>query len=336
MYLILGLQSPIRWFSTFMVATWYTSLIPSYCQYIRETNAMKITGDRTACPPWLLNASLKRGWTFVSADYRVLPESTGVDTIEDLCSAYAWIANELNVEFPNLADTSRIIVAGSSGGGYCATVGGVQFQEPKPKAVLAIYPMSDPASGRWAISGKPLPDMPVGDAAPTLAEIEKRRSDQEISFGEPLPRDRVMSKHVRFPYLQYIVQEGLYLDYLSGVKGLGKKIAEEGVEKAVPKELHQIFPVDFGITQGYPSTIVVHGTADRAVDVGEGEKLVKRLESVGGVKVKYYAVEGEDHAFDRTLFECEDETEDREESTVILGNCMKTLDSYVAQHRSSI
>lgn len=90
---------------------------------------------------------LKRGWTFVSADYRVLPESFGLDVIQDLCSAYAWIADELKVKFPDLADTSRIVVAGSSGGGYCATLGGAQFQNPKPKVVLAIYSMSDPASG---------------------------------------------------------------------------------------------------------------------------------------------------------------------------------------------
>lgn len=265
----------------------------------------------------------------------MLPESTGVNTIQDLCSAYAWVANELNAKFLDLADTSRIIVAGSSGGGYCATVGGVEFHNPKPKAVLAIYPMSDPASGRWAIKGKPMPDVPVGEAGPTLAEIERRRSDGEVSFGEALRRDRDTSKMMRFPYLRYIVQEGLYLDYLSGVKGLGTKIAEEGVEKAVPKELHQIFPVDFGITKEFPKTVIVHGTADRAVDVGEGEKLAQRLQSVGA-KVKYYPVEGKDHAFDRALYECEDESEEREESTVILAHCMKTLDIYVAQHRSSI
>lgn len=194
--------------------------------------------------------------------------------------------------------------------------------------MLAIYPMADPASGRWAIKGKPLPDVPVGDAAPVLAEIEKRRSNGEVSFGEPLPRDLVMTKHARWPYLRYIVQEGLYVDYLSGVKGLGTKIAEEGVEKAVPKNLRQIFPIDFGITREFPDTVVVHGKADRAVDVGEGERLTEKLQSVGA-KVKFYPVEGTDHAFDRMLFECEGETEDREESTVVLANCMKTLDSYL-------
>lgn len=214
-------------------------------------------------------------------------------------------------------------------------MGGVEFQNPKPKAVLAIYPMSDPASGRWAIKGKPLPGVPVGDAGPTLAEIGKRRSDGEVSFGEPLPRGRDTSKTMRFPYVRYIVQEGLFVDYLSGVKGLATKIAEEGVQEAVPKELHQIFPVDFGITKEFPDTVVVHGTADRMVNVGEGEKLAQRLQSAGA-KVKYYPVEGKGHAFDLALYECEDESEEREESTVILANCMKTLDSYVALQRSSI
>ena len=189
--------------------------------------------------------------------------------------------------------------------------------------------MADPASGRWAVKGKPLPGQPLGDAAPTLAEIEKRRSDGEVSFGEPLPLDRDLSKLARLPYLRFIVQEGLYVDFLSGVKGLGTKIAEEGIEKAVPKELYQIFPVDFGITQQFPPAVVVHGTADRSVDVGESTKLVERLQSVGA-KVKYYAVEGKDHAFDVASFECEDETEDREASTVVLAKSLKTLDSYVA------
>ncbi|MCJ1380427.1 hypothetical protein MMC17_003530 [Xylographa soralifera] len=286
-----------------------------------------ISGSRGAVRPWLLKATLRRHWTFVSADYRVLPESTGHDLLADLRSAYAWVATELNTHFPNLVDPSRLIVAGSSGGGYCAVLGGAQFHDPVPKAVWALYPVVDPAAERWITPGIPLPDVKVEDAGPTLKEIEERRSNGEVSFGETFPKDGDMSRHKRYPYLRFILQEGLFADYVTGVKGFGDRVRKEGRGKVITEEMYELFPLDFGITREYPPLVVVHGTKDRGVSVEESEKLVERVQAVGGT-VDYFAVEGRDHTFDFTVEDCE-EGEGRDAGAQALEGSLKALDGYV-------
>ncbi|MCJ1398428.1 hypothetical protein MMC11_001626 [Xylographa trunciseda] len=285
-----------------------------------------ITGNREAYRPWCLKAVLRRKWTFVTADYRVLPESTGHDLFADLRSAYDWVASELNNHFPNLVDPSRLIVAGSSGGGYCAVLAG-QFRDPVPKAVWATYPMVDPVAERWITPGTPLPDVPVGDAGPTLKEIEERRASGEISLGEPFPKDGDMSKHKRYPYLRYILQEGLYADFVTGVQGFGERVRKEGREKLITKEMQELFPLDFGITKDYPPLVVVHGTKDRGVSVEESERLVEKVKAVGG-RVDYFAVEGKDHGFDFVVQDCEEEA-GKDEGARALDECLKALDRYV-------
>jgi len=48
-------------------------------------------GDRSdvSFPQWLARASREKGWTVVSADYRLLPESTIDDVLSDIKDA--WI-----------------------------------------------------------------------------------------------------------------------------------------------------------------------------------------------------------------------------------------------------
>lgn len=107
-----------------MVPWWLPCKWPLYhftYQLFTYIDTRQITGDRTAIPTWLLNATLRRNWLLVSADYRVLPESTAFSTVEDIKSAYNWVTNSLNALFPAAeADLVRVIVAGSSAGGWCS------------------------------------------------------------------------------------------------------------------------------------------------------------------------------------------------------------------------
>ena len=225
-------------------------------------------------------------------------------------------------------------MAGSSGGGYCAVLGGAQFRDPVPKAVWAIYPIVDPAAERWITPGIPLPDTKVEDAGPALKEIEERRAKGEVSFGETFPKDWDMSKHKRYPYLRFILQEGLFADYVTGVMGFGERVRKEGREKVITKEMQELFPLEFGITKEYPPLVVVHGTADRGVSVQESEWLVDRIRAVGG-KVEYFAVEGRDHAFDFKVEDCE-EGEGRDEGARALKGCLKALDEYLGEGVKSL
>ena len=191
----------------------------------------------------------------------------------------------------------------------------------------ALYPIVDPAAERWITPGIPLPDVKVEDAGPTLKEIEERRANGEVSFGEAFPKGHGMSTHKRYPYLRFTLQEGLFADYLTGVKGFGEKVKHEGRAKVVTEEMHELFPLDFGITGEYPPLVVVHGTKDRGVSVEESERLVERVKAVRG-RVDYFPVDGRDHGFDFEVEDCED-GEGRDNGALALEASFKALDEIV-------
>lgn len=79
-------------------------------------NMAKIT------PPWLLQHAIDERIIIVSPDYRLLPESSGSDILEDIEDAWNWVSTELSKTVLGMrqgkavADIKRIIVSGESAG----------------------------------------------------------------------------------------------------------------------------------------------------------------------------------------------------------------------------
>ncbi|PWY76026.1 alpha/beta-hydrolase [Aspergillus sclerotioniger CBS 115572] len=255
-----------------------------------------ITGTRTAIPTWLLNHALTHQWPLISPDYRVLPESTGHDTISDILLAYKWVAKSLPQLHPECRpDINRIIVAGASAGGWCALVTALQnatpvetipIPIPAPCALFLLYPMTDPGSEKWAQSfSLPGSVMDSDTAGMLIADIPGRISRGEVSLGEEFPKsEEEVKTRKRLPLLYAVLERGLFLDYLSGVKGLGGRVLREGLGQVVgdDDDGKMLFPLDFGVFgKGFPRTVVVHGTGDEEVSCEESEKLVRRLEEGG-------------------------------------------------------
>ena len=87
------------------------------------------------------------GFIFISANYRLLPPSTGHDIVQDLRDLFKFIKEDLNVqlrsinpETPVQVDANSIAVSGCSAGGLCAYLS-VMHACIKPKAVIALYAM---------------------------------------------------------------------------------------------------------------------------------------------------------------------------------------------------
>jgi len=94
----------------------------------------------------------KYGYAFVSADYRLAPQVGVQDVLEDVLDCIAFIRTELATHGgPDVLDTNRIAVSGSSAGGYLAILAGL-YVEPKPKVILGIYPITDPLGGFFTTS----------------------------------------------------------------------------------------------------------------------------------------------------------------------------------------
>lgn len=83
--------------------------------------------------------ALALGAALVSIDYRLCPETVMTELVADVCDAVSWVRREGPQLFG--ADPDRVIVAGSSAGGYLAlTVG---FKAEPVAAVLDLYGYGD-------------------------------------------------------------------------------------------------------------------------------------------------------------------------------------------------
>jgi acetyl esterase/lipase len=51
--------------------------------------------NRQHVPPHVVQSCLIRGWTLVSADYRLLPQVKGADILEDIKDAYNFVREKL-------------------------------------------------------------------------------------------------------------------------------------------------------------------------------------------------------------------------------------------------
>ncbi|KAH6676955.1 Alpha/Beta hydrolase protein [Plectosphaerella plurivora] len=230
-----------------------------------------IFGSKTAwAPEWLIRASIRRGWTYIAPSYRLLPEATGDDVLSDTLDAAQWVAADI---------TPRIVMTGASAGGFLAMATAVQLRSPRPPAVLAIYGMLDFSHPEY-IDGSamgampPLPDTVTG---PVVEEITASRG-VDIIDAYSQPEDMATDK--RMLWVAVIKQLALFPEIITGVPGLSQKIRQSGVEN-IKLEHRKFFPVAFGLSEDFPPTAFVHGTADDLVEVSQSTNAAEKLRAIG-------------------------------------------------------
>ncbi|EKG18604.1 hypothetical protein MPH_04139 [Macrophomina phaseolina MS6] len=245
-----------------------------------------ILGDKQTFPPqWLINAALRRNWTYITPSYRLLPESTGSDALNDALDAANWVAANI---------TPRIVIAGSSAGGYLAVATASQLTTPKPLAVLSVYGMLDLAHPRYLTPGTSVMNQPpIPDTAPLLAQIAAARG---IGVKDAYPFPAAPAQDPRMHWIAAAHQEALFPDLLTGVPGMARKIADAGVQAVEPAH-RRLFPLAFGAVKGLPPTVLLHGLDDSAVGAEQSIAAAAVLEEAG-VEVLLKTVPGREHGFD--------------------------------------
>ncbi|KAK5022255.1 hypothetical protein LTS07_010131 [Exophiala sideris] len=105
-------------------------LVPKYLEagnhpvIVRFHGGGYVTGDSLFpdwFPKWQAELALAHGAIIVSPNYRLLPESNGLDIHQDIEDFWAWLHSDLqnmiHLSFPHIhSDLSRILTAGESAG----------------------------------------------------------------------------------------------------------------------------------------------------------------------------------------------------------------------------
>ncbi|KAK6002408.1 hypothetical protein QM012_002046 [Aureobasidium pullulans] len=232
-------------------------------------------------PKWIVDLAALHSAIIVSADYRLLPESSGLDILADLQHFYAWlhehlasfVASSFSQQNPT-PDLSNILITGESAGGYMAVQSVLLGETKGVKAVIAHYPMIDlkdawySKPGRKVIWGQPPPTYPDGwlDEQLAAARSAKPVTERIPKEGEP---DLFVAS----------LLEGRYTDILGNDSRL---FPLENLRSSMER----------GIS--LPPIWMFHGQGDTLIPVDGTLKFVR--EARGGVKETI--VPGAEHGFD--------------------------------------
>ncbi|KAG8763742.1 hypothetical protein FRC11_013197 [Ceratobasidium sp. 423] len=252
---------------------------------------------------------LDAGCAFVSGDYKLLPPSTGHEILQDVLDLVTWVTSSegLNASLRQVndkrtIDTKRIIVAGTSAGGYLAYLAAIHAQlEYVPRGVLSMYGMGGDFLTSHYLQCKTKPffrGRPLLDPA-QFEELLSITHPPPITHGSVLQYgpDGVPSSPRMF-LTRVLLQEATFLDYLTGEHGLSERLRALGQPTIsdVPRQHWSLFP-ETGLSSSFPSTCLVHGTEDSAVLISESRALRDRLHNLN-VPCQLFEVKGAEHSFD--------------------------------------
>ncbi|KAG6362287.1 hypothetical protein INS49_010517 [Diaporthe citri] len=237
-----------------------------------------LQGNRDGVAPHHLNGVTKHGYALVSADYRLSPQVSVGDVLEDVKDCLTWSATELPKQLAAagsnnsaLLDTTRIAVSGSSAGGYLALLAGLYATGPgKPKVVLPIYPITDPL-GTFFTTPQPHP----------AGHIEKAALEPYLDPKAVVQTRTAWEGDPRAKFYFYMLQEANLAKLLHIQDGDDTFIVAPQIRRR----------------GSFLPTFIVHGDADKFVGVEQSDEVVDALRDVGAV-VEYERPEGLDHVFD--------------------------------------
>ncbi|MCJ1388893.1 hypothetical protein MMC18_001744 [Xylographa bjoerkii] len=223
-------------------------------------------------PKWSLDYCHQHSAMIVTGDYRLMPESTGSDIMEDISDFWTWVREGLPRHLaearPGIeADLGKVIAYGDSAGGTLAIQSGLIQPPGFVKAVIAAYP------GLATVAAKPTTSVLGAPTIPPSVLEEFLRSMEPgkiVSSADP---------PARMPIALSIAQQGRKLEFWG--------------------EDERLFPVKVLQTvDEMPFVLVLHGKGDTSVPV-EGSvrfaELVRRRFGVGKVDLR---IRPGEHGFD--------------------------------------
>lgn len=218
-------------------------------------------------------------------NYRLLPEHSGKDVLEDLGDFWGWfnsgsVAKFLSTTTPHEKlelDYEKIMVAGDSAGGYMALMSGLLHPQKSVKAIIAQYPMTN----------------------------FLRMEPVDTFFGAPTPGPELLDKHIT------AIVPGTTVSSAVPPERAGLSYCLAAYDKYLQYfgRDPNMWPIEcIETAESMPPTWIIHGGNDSAVAVGDSEKFVSRwtAREVRG-EVKLSVLPGMEHGFDIGVKEEEEE-----------------------------
>ena len=228
-----------------------------------------IWGSRNSLPVEQLEFYLQAGYSVLSIDYRLAPETKLEEIFEDIKDAIIWTKyNSTKLQI----DPKKIFVIGHSAGGYLALMTGYRLENP-PCAIISFYGYGD-IQGEWI-------------NRPDTSYINWEHISKEKAFSQ-IHSSTIThaSSKDRFNFYLYCRQQGIWAEIITG---------QDPVTES--ENLEQFCPVK-NIQVDFPPVILIHGDKDTDVPFEQSLLLDEAL-SLKNVDHQLIRMTGFDHAFDK-------------------------------------
>lgn len=226
-------------------------------------------GSRADIPAEQLKLYLKAGYSVISIDYRLAPETKLPEIIKDVIDGIEWTRN-IGRALLNI-DTAHIFVVGQSGGAYLALMSGYLMRDP-PQGIVSFYGYGT-IQGDWY--NKP------DSFYRTKNLITKENATKLI-------RDSTITT--------CSVQDRLDLYIYSRQKGLWPQLVTSHNPKKEARWFNKYCPIK-NMYSNYPPVLLIHGDKDLDVPFEESVSMDKKL-TKEKVKHQFIRMKNYGHLFD--------------------------------------
>ncbi|PWY97621.1 alpha/beta-hydrolase [Testicularia cyperi] len=253
-----------------------------------------IQGSRQSIAPHLRRAVDKYGIAVISTDYRLAPQVRVADIQQDMDDCLAYVHERLAADLGKAGeeaklDTDRIVLSGSSAGGWQSLMLGLGMcPQTKPeyfeklKGIAAIYPITTMDHPFFLEKQTPFGGK-INDDPELFKEYRDSRTPVVSNTSTIAQRNR---------FYVHAQQDALFPSLLFS--------DEQRAQGWLQKTDVARFVRDSSSEQRkcFPPVYMIHGDMDTAVDVDQARIVNQALKEVGA-SVVYDEVPGKEHLWDQ-------------------------------------
>lgn len=230
-----------------------------------------IFGSRKDIQQEQVELYLNSGFSVISIDYRLAPETKMQDIVTDIKDAVKWV--RANGKELLGTDPDKIFIIGHSVGGYLALMTGYILDTP-PQGIVSLYGYGD-ILDEWY--NKP-------DSFYCTQTLVLKKDAYALLHEKPLTN---ASYQERFNFYLYCRQKGTWTNIVSGIDPVKN-----------PDPLVYYCPIK-NIHSKYPPTLLIHGTKDTDVPYFQSVKMHQEL-TKKQIESKLVTIPEYGHVFDFT------------------------------------